>query len=214
MGKISKGILGGFSGTVGTVVGGTWKGIPYMRSKASGRRSSSTVKQKEQQMKFGLLVKFQGTMTSLLNFTFRGFAIHMTGSNYALKTNLANAIIGTYPDFAIDFSKISVSKGELPNAQNPVATAAEDSIINFTWTDNSGAGKAAETDQSILVVYCEERQQTVFINGDYRADESSFIDVTMFAGLSVHTWIAFMSEDGRTTSPSIYTGNLTVLPVL
>ena len=33
MGRIEKGILGGFSGTVGTVVGGTWKGIAYMRSK-------------------------------------------------------------------------------------------------------------------------------------------------------------------------------------
>ena len=213
MGRLSKGILGGFSGTVGTVIGGTWKGIPYMRSQASGRRASSTVKQKEQRMKFGLMVRFQGTMTSLLNFTFNGLAVHMTGSNYALRTNLANAITGTYPDFAIDYSKISVSKGELPNALNPVATAAADSIINFTWADNSGAGKAAETDQSILVVYCPERQQTVYINGDYRADESSFIDVTMFAGLSVETWIAFMSEEGRSTSPSIYTGNLTVLPV-
>ncbi len=39
MGTISKGILGGFSGKVGTVVGGSWKGIDYMRSR-SGRRTS------------------------------------------------------------------------------------------------------------------------------------------------------------------------------
>jgi hypothetical protein len=31
MGKISKGILGGFSGKIGNVVGATWKGIDYMR---------------------------------------------------------------------------------------------------------------------------------------------------------------------------------------
>ena len=31
MGKISQGILGGFSGKVGNVVGGNWKGIDYMR---------------------------------------------------------------------------------------------------------------------------------------------------------------------------------------
>ena len=30
MGKISQGVLGGFSGKVGNVVGGTWKGIGYM----------------------------------------------------------------------------------------------------------------------------------------------------------------------------------------
>ena len=31
MGTIKKGILGGFSGKVGTVVGASWKGISYMR---------------------------------------------------------------------------------------------------------------------------------------------------------------------------------------
>jgi hypothetical protein len=31
MGIIKQGILGGFSGKVGNVVGGTWKGIDYMR---------------------------------------------------------------------------------------------------------------------------------------------------------------------------------------
>jgi hypothetical protein len=32
MGTIKQGILGGFSGKVGTVIGGSWKGISYMRS--------------------------------------------------------------------------------------------------------------------------------------------------------------------------------------
>jgi len=34
MAKIEHGILGGFSGKVGTVIGGTWKGIDFMRSKS------------------------------------------------------------------------------------------------------------------------------------------------------------------------------------
>ena len=37
MAKIEHGILGGFSGTVGTVIGGSWKGIDTMRSKAKRR---------------------------------------------------------------------------------------------------------------------------------------------------------------------------------
>ncbi len=32
MGTFSKGIPGGFSGKVGNIVGGNWKGIDYMRS--------------------------------------------------------------------------------------------------------------------------------------------------------------------------------------
>ena len=34
MGTIKQGILGGFSGKVGTVVGSSWKGISYMRGQA------------------------------------------------------------------------------------------------------------------------------------------------------------------------------------
>jgi len=32
MGTIRKGVLGGFSGKVGTVVGSSWKGVSFMRS--------------------------------------------------------------------------------------------------------------------------------------------------------------------------------------
>jgi hypothetical protein len=35
MGKISQGILGGISGKVGNVIGGSWKGIDYIRVKPS-----------------------------------------------------------------------------------------------------------------------------------------------------------------------------------
>ena len=57
MGTISKGILGGFNGTVGTVVGATWKGITYMRSKADRRSFTPSQKQLEQQAKFGLVMR-------------------------------------------------------------------------------------------------------------------------------------------------------------
>ena len=47
MGTINKGILGGFSGKVGTVIGGTWKGIDYMRSKSNRRSFVPSQKQLE-----------------------------------------------------------------------------------------------------------------------------------------------------------------------
>ena len=41
MGTIKQGILGGFSGKVGTVVGSSWKGISYMRGLATRYTSTS-----------------------------------------------------------------------------------------------------------------------------------------------------------------------------
>ena len=41
MGTIKQGILGGFSGKVGSVIGGIWKGISYMRGLALSHRQST-----------------------------------------------------------------------------------------------------------------------------------------------------------------------------
>ena len=106
MGTINKGILGGFSGTVGTVVGGTWKGIDYMRSKTNRRNFNPSQKQLEQQLKFALVMRFVQPMAGLLNISFRDFAIKMTGINNAFAYTINNAITGVYPTYAIDYTGI------------------------------------------------------------------------------------------------------------
>jgi hypothetical protein len=53
MGKIDKGIAGGFNGKAGTVFGGNWKGIGYMRSRSSKRNAESTQAQDVQSLKAG-----------------------------------------------------------------------------------------------------------------------------------------------------------------
>jgi hypothetical protein len=111
MGTINKGILGGFSGKVGTVVGGSWKGIDYMRSKGNNRNLNPTEKQLAQQLKFALIMRFVQPMAALLNTSFRNFAIKMTGINNAFAYNIKNAVTGIYPSFEIDYSLALVSRG-------------------------------------------------------------------------------------------------------
>ncbi len=134
MGTIQKGILGGFSGKVGTVIGGSWKGIQYMRSFAARRKKGSTRKQHEQQLKFGLITKFQQPLNSLLLLSFKSYAVKMTGANSALGYNIRNVITGVYPDYAIDYSKVLVSRGDLPNALNPSARPTSIKHHAFLWT--------------------------------------------------------------------------------
>ena len=51
MGKIAQGILGGLSGKVGNVIGGSWKGIDYIRIKPSSVANPRTVGQVNQSNK-------------------------------------------------------------------------------------------------------------------------------------------------------------------
>ena len=56
MGKIKQGILGGFSGKVGTVVGSYWNGIFYMKSLPQSYKKSRSSKQQMQRGYFKELV--------------------------------------------------------------------------------------------------------------------------------------------------------------
>jgi len=56
MGHIRKGILGGFSGKVGTVVGASWKTTSYMRSLPKKGNNPRTLAQRRQRSKFALVI--------------------------------------------------------------------------------------------------------------------------------------------------------------
>lgn len=210
MGTFSKGILGGFSGTVGTVIGGNWKGIQYMRSQPNKRSGSSTLRQLMQQAKFASVIAFESTMTGLLETSFRDYAVKMSGYNNAVSYNLKNAVSGTYPDFVIDYSLALVSRGSLSNATAPAATTTAGKVF-FTWTDNSGVGNASADDAAILVVYCAAVKTTIYtLNGGTRSAGAGSIEVPGFAGNTVQTWLGFIAADGKKIANSFFTGALTV----
>lgn len=208
MGIIKKGILGGFSGKVGNVIGGTWKGIEYMRSIANRGKFTPTEAQHSQQLKFKLMMGFLQPLTGLLRLTFSDFAVKMTGINNAMKYNLANAITGSYPAFSIDFSQALVSRGDLPNALGTNVVMGAGGILAYSWTDNSGVGKARSEDQAVLVAFCPALKQAIYTTlGGQRSDLTGDLDVSAFSGYQVETYIAFVSETQNRTSVSHYTGS-------
>ena len=62
MGKIKQGILGGFKGKVGTVIGASWNGIAYMRGLAQSVKNPKTAAQLQQRAFFREL---QGLVSQL-----------------------------------------------------------------------------------------------------------------------------------------------------
>ena len=210
MGTYQKGVMGAFSGTIGTVIGGSWRDIYYMRSRPTIRKRTPTEKQLAQQARFTTVVDFETTMTGLLETTFKNYAVKMTGYNSALSYNLKNAVTGKSPAYSIDYSMALISRGKLLNAVNPAATVTGETVF-FTWTDNSGTAEAKPDDAAILVVYCEALKTTLYtLNGGTRSAASGNIDATMFKGNVVETWIGFISADGELVANSFYTGELTI----
>ena len=212
MGTHKQGILGSFSGKIGTVIGSTWRGQWVMRGLTTKKRGKSDPSQLQQQAKFGLMIKFLRPLGSLLSQTYDITPAEMTGINKALSDNIKNAITGVYPAFTVDFTKLSLSKGILPNAESPTAASTVAGKITFTWTDNSGTGDALATDMAFVAVYNDTLNRWIFKQNIAARNAGTYtLDVTAFSGKPVQTYFGFISADGSSVSDSLYTGQVNAL---
>lgn len=212
MGIITNGILGGFSGTVGTVVGSTWRGIDYMRSRPLYSKDRQfTPAQLDQQLKFGLVTRFTHTMPDLLNLTYKRYADRQTGRNSAVSYLLQHAVTGSSPHFQLDYPKVLISRGPLLGAKDATAAAGPGAAITFTWRNNAGAGRARTSDRAIVVAHCPALQQSRYALTDAtRSSGTARLDVNGFKGHTIHTWLGFIAEGGHYIANSVYSGALVV----
>ncbi|MEI8271049.1 MAG: DUF6266 family protein [Paludibacter sp.] len=166
MGKLVIGILGGFSGTVGTVVGSTnKKGDDIIRAKTKRPRTSNTEGQANQRTKFGLVTAFMQAINFILKFSFKQVAGDtMSSYNYACQYALKNAITGQAPDFELDYSKVLISEGQL-SRETTAGAELVDGKVNFHWEDNSSSGNCASTDKAVLLVYNVDQSELSYSMG-------------------------------------------------
>jgi hypothetical protein len=213
MGTIKKGILGGFSGKVGTVIGGNWKGIDYMRGKAASVSNPKTEAQLDQRARFGAALKFLQPLTAFLRVGFKNYAVKMTAFNSAMSYNLNNALSGVFPDYFIDYASALVSRGNLPGALNPTVQCSTPGQIDFAWTDNSADATASANDKVLLVVFNPAKQLAITIIGgnDRSVVEQPITVPATFSGDEVQCYIAFQNANQSVLSNSVYAGPLVVL---
>ncbi len=210
MGKYEVGVLGNFKGKIGTVVGAKWKDIEYMRHKGRKSTKPRTAAQLEQQAKFACVTKFVNRIADLLMACYSDTG-KQTAINHAFADIYATAIIGNYPAYGLDYSKVGICDGTLHNANSLTAGVAGGGNVKFTWIDNSNGPKANPTDRAVLAVYCPEIDQAIYtLQGAERRAGADSLNVMNFTGKVVETWIAFMSANGQLVSSSFYTGQLTV----
>lgn len=213
MGRYKKGVLGPFSGKIGTVVGSTWNGIEYMRSLPKASTKAATDLQLINRAKFGLANGFLGPIGSLLNLGFKSAAVGKTGFNLASSHLISEGITGVYPDFEIDYAKVLFSKGALEGVWSVSAVSDPSGAIEVSWDDNSGLGTAKPTDKLVVLIYNPAKSRFVYTleNGAVRSAGTDLITVPAhFAGDTVHVWLAFMSSDKNAFSTSMYVGEIVI----
>ena len=209
MGKISQGILGGLSGKVGNIVGGSWKGIDYIRIKPSSVANPRTEGQVNQRNKFTITLEYLQATKDFIKIGYKSFATKKTEFNAAMSYVLNNAVGGIAPNFTIDYSLALLSRGPLSGVLNGTTDLATAGQVSFDWDDNSAEGNANVTDKAMVLVYNPSKKESISIlNGVDRTAGSQIVTIPgTYAGDTVHLFMAFVSADGGLVSNSVYLGS-------
>jgi hypothetical protein len=209
MGKISQGILGGLSGKVGNIIGGSWKGIDYIRIKPSSVANPRTEGQVNQRNKFTVTLEFLQAVKPFINQGYKSLAVKKTAFNAAMSYILNNAVTGIAPDFFIEYSEALVSRGSLSGVLNGTFDLSVPGEVTFGWGDNSAEGNANTTDKVMLLVYNPSMKDSIsVVGGSLRTDTSQTVTIpNTYAGETVELFMAFMNADGIVSSNSTYLGS-------
>lgn len=204
MGQIKQGILGGFSGKVGTVVGSSWKNVSYMRALAISVNNPRTMKQQAQRGKFTKSLRFLCAIVPYVRTGYKQLGQGCTAFNAAMSYMLRHAVVGSGVDLAVDYERALVARGTLMPAFNAAVTK-EAGKLSFSWDDNSGMGDALATDLAMPLAYNKVRGDAVYLLSGATRGEGK-VELTLpdnWDGEALAVYLAFASENGFRVTNSV-----------
>ena len=209
MGKIKTGILGGFQGKVGTVIGSTWRGESIMRALPKTAAKAPTESQRIQRLKFKAVSEFLNPLRSTLSTYFGNDTGVKSKYNMATSYHITNAVEITEQGTQILYPRVLVAKGTLFGFQNLTTTQSE-TVITLNWEDNTVFGNAKAEDTVNVVCYIEEVNTFYVFDGIANRDGLT-ASVTLpqnFLGYNVEVYAFLYDKVSKTSSNSVYLGSI------
>ncbi len=200
MGKIKQGILGGFKGKVGTVIGASWNGIAYMRGLAQSVKNPKTAAQLQQRAFFKDLQSLVSQLSDeQLDSLFPQVNRGMTRRNM-LTRQLAAAAAVTDDVKAVDLAQLEgIGNGERIDSPmlETVITELDDQLtIGAEVSEAEAIGKPAEAN-FIAVAYNITKRKIGVFNSNV-TDPSYGVDIPVGnwgeAGDSVRFYLTYATS--------------------
>lgn len=162
MGKIKQGILGGFSGKVGTVVGSYWNGIFYMKGLPQSYKKSRSGNQKMQQGYFKELVTLSMSLSNEdLEFIYPKKPKGMTRRNLLVK-QLAEFAEFIGKSKTVDLDNLS-TLGNAPMTDLPAVTVTVNRAeLQISW-DATTYYRDQHPDDYPVILVANINQQKLFL---------------------------------------------------
>ena len=213
MGKIKQGILGGFKGKVGTVIGATWNGIAYMRGLAQSHKNPKTAAQLKQRAFFKEVQDLVGQLSDeQLAFLYPSSVKGMSRRNLLTK-QLSDYPIETEEGKHADLADI-ISLGNAPTADLPdVSIVASRSAVTISWNADT-AWRSQHADEYPTICVFNVTQKKIFlvhstVTVGASGSQSFSLESDAF-GIGSSEFNGFMLSTGATTAPHFF-GTLGVI---
>lgn len=209
MAIIKNGILGGFQGKVGPVVGYRLRDQDIMRSVGEGRKAPYTPGELNNQNLFAVSQIWLQPLIGFLRVGFQGYDERYEGFNAAKSYNSKNAMRSDDAGVYVDPELALLSYGDIDLADTASVVCESPHTVTFKWE----GGRREHDDRAMYVLYDIEGGRAAYETagakrqfeiGEFKAGED-------FSGKTVHAYIAFVSEDRKRRSNSQYLGLVKVL---
>jgi hypothetical protein len=154
MGTIKQGILGGFSGKVGGVIGTSWKGIAVMKAMPQSVANPRTSGQVAQRTKFkAAQMLADGVKIAIIKPQFDRFAQKMSGFNRFMQINVPKFDSTGEPQWGeLIFSTGNIGVVSMESASISIGSAN----ISIHWDETVIPSNSLPTDQYVGIV-CRKR---------------------------------------------------------
>jgi hypothetical protein len=209
MAKICLGILDGFIGKVGTVVGSFWKGKAVMRAYKKKVHDRGSKKQVEQRMRFATIGSLSSAFLDALRLGLHAEAQkrRITEADLFVKKNL-QAVEFTWPDtIDVDYTLLELAAGSLGEVSFGSPQFDEPLTVAVSFGANSDLPGVSEDDQVYLFVYNPGDGRGLLSQAVRRNAGSVSITVpNAWNGETVHVW-GFAVNAAGVSSNSHYIGN-------
>jgi len=210
MGRLLSGINGPVQGKIGTVIGSSWKGIPYLKGPYKKRTTKVRKGEAANRSKFAMAHYWLRPLLDFVRVGFRGYTPTVEGFNAAKSLLLLHAFEGVLPDRYINPALVLVSAGALPLSNDMAVEKTSAGRLQFTW-DPAWVQGGHSKDQVMMLAYDIEHSKAYFTTvGQFRDVGADVLNTNPTPGRTYHLYCAFSAADRSRQSNSVYMGAITM----
>jgi len=201
MAKQSYGILDGYRGTVGPVIGYQWRGRWCLRARPQRVHNPRTEAQQEHRMLFRDMVQLAGRMRNALRHGMRAAALgeRMTEENLFVRMNRE-----CFSPQGVDYGRLQVSTGPVAPVEFTGAEVDGDNVLHCIFEKNPLHLAANGDDQVYVYAYCPQLGRGVLSAPVYRRSKRLSMSLPdEFADREVHFY-GFVEDYAQRASETCY----------